>query len=126
MVRMDEEWMERMIVQACRDVPVPVPANLKESILRQAALQQEKGKKRRRFYYSARLYAAACMSMVILYATAYGISAWEKAGLAEIKMEWVQDIGSQVDGFAKKISHEMDAMVSGRQDRPEYKGGKGL
>lgn len=123
MVQWSEEWMEQMIAQASRDVPVPMPANLKESVMNTIARKQRFAAGRKAAFYNLRLGVAACLAFVLLTGTGVII---QKVPIDPSRQEpgWLQGIQKQMDSFALELNNKMNAIVCVQEDTWENKGGK--
>lgn len=126
MAKWSEEWMEQLIEQASRDVPVPVPANLKESILQSAAGRQQVSARKKIFFYNVRLCVSACMALALLGGTAAGIQAQDKIQVEKPKSGWLKEFQNHIDGFASEINTRMNVIVSGINVGQNNMGGKEL
>lgn len=143
MVRWSEEWMEQLIAEAEKGVPVPIPANMKESVMQYVERKQRITSVRCNFYYHLRLCAAACIALVILAGTAAGLQRQEQAWLQESDRtgevyekipETILDeekvtadgmlgqISRQMDAFASVVNEKMNAIV--RLDSSDDQGGR--
>lgn len=77
MVQLNGERMEQWIAEAEKNVPVPMPANMKESVMQYVERKQRMSGVRRSAFYHMKLCAAACMALVMLAGTAAGLQ-WQE------------------------------------------------
>lgn len=143
MVQWSEEWMEQLIAEAEKGAPVPIPANMKESVMQYVERKQRITNVRCGLYYHLRLCAAACMALVILAGTAAGLQRQEQVWLQEsdrigevyenlpetiLEEEKVTadsmlgQISRQMDAFASVLNEKMNAIVC--LDSPDDQGGR--
>lgn len=120
MVQWSEEWMEQLIAEAEKNVPVPVPANMKDSVLQYVERKHQITNVRRNVYYHMKLCAAACMALVILAGTAVGLQRREET--QQKAYDLAGEIGRQMDTFVSVINEKMNAIV--RMDSPDDQGGR--
>lgn len=105
-----QEWMEQFILEAERDVPVPMPANLKEQVMRSVCRKQKLSEKRKILCYNFRICAAACMALVVLAGTAFGMQKSTYQPRQEIV--WMQKVQTSMNRITQELNLRINEVVT--------------
>lgn len=110
MIRFSEEWLTQFSGRVAKEVPVPMPANLKESVMWAVRQRQRVSEGQKRLYYRIRICAAACLALALLMGTAIGVEGSDfQAGKNDA---WILEVHDTMDGFIGRLNTGFNNLVS--------------